>query len=134
MLTQLYPFLDPSHINASLTERLRALADDAERLQHTRSVSPSLLQTAPLLEYWVSTQRPEGLRLIGQVTGHPTFGESMIITSPLWFVDPEGNWIRTVSRFYRLGPPANPGEASLICSLKIEPFHTRDDHEPEDDA
>ncbi|ABE64500.1 hypothetical protein Nham_3780 [Nitrobacter hamburgensis X14] len=125
MLTQLYPFLDPSHITAGLIDRLRVLADDAAHLQ---SVSPSLLQTAPLLEYWVPVQRPEGVRLIGQVE------DRMIITSPLWFADPSGTWIRTLSRFYRLGSPANPGEASLISSLRIEPHDTRDDHEPEDDV
>jgi hypothetical protein len=128
MLTQLYPFLDPSHITAGLIDRLRALADDAAHLQRTRSVSPSLLQTAPLLEYWVPVQRLQGVRLVGQVE------DRMIITSPLWFADPDGTWIRTLSRFYRLGPPANLGEASLISSLTIEPHDTRDDHEPEGNA
>jgi hypothetical protein len=124
MLTQLYPFLDPSHITAGLIDRLRALADDAAHLQRTRMAFPSLLQTAPFLEYWVPVQRPEGVRLVGQVE------DRMIITSPLWFADPGGTWIRTLSRSYRLGPPANPGEASLISSLRIEPHDTRDDHEP----
>jgi hypothetical protein len=126
MLTQLYPFLDPSHITAGLIDRLRALADDAAHLQQTRSAS--LLQTALLLEYWVPVQRLQGVRLVGQVE------DRMIITSPLWFADPDGTWIRTLSRFYRLGPPANPGEASLISALKIEPHDARDDHELGDDA
>jgi hypothetical protein len=128
MLTQLYPFLDPSHIPAGLIDRLRALADDAAHLQRTRSVSPSLLLTAPLLEYWVPVQRPEGIRLVGQVE------DRMIITSRLWFADPDGTWIRTLSRFYRLGPPVNPGEASLISSLRIEPHDARDDGKVGDDA
>lgn len=128
MLTQYYRFLDPSRINAELIQRLCALADDAERLQQTPSVASPALETAPLLEYWVPAPRPEGLRLIGQV------GDRMILTSPLWFADPGGNWIRTLSRFYRLGPPANAGEASLITALRIKPHDGRDDHELEDGA
>jgi hypothetical protein len=32
------------------------------------------------------------------------------MTTALWFADPDGSWVRTLSRFYRLGPPANPDE------------------------
>ena len=85
MLIQLYPFLDPSHINAGLIGRLRALADDAAHLHSGAARLARLLQTAPLLEYWVPVQRPEGVRLIGQVE------DRMIITSPLWFADPDGS-------------------------------------------
>ena len=71
MLMQQFPFLDPIHATPDLVARLRALADDAARLQQTRSISPARLQTAPLLKYWVPLRRSEGLRLIGQVSGHP---------------------------------------------------------------
>jgi hypothetical protein len=128
MLTQSSPFLNPVHATADLAERLHALARDVEHLRQGQSVSPDLLQTAPVLEYWVAVQRPEGLRLIGQVD------DRMVITSPLWFADPAGNWIRTLSRFYRLGPPANPCEAALILSLKIEPHQTHDDTDAGCDA
>jgi hypothetical protein len=48
---------------------------------------------------------PAGVRLIGHVTGHPVHGDRAVVTSPVWFADPEGTWVRTLSRFYRLGPP-----------------------------
>ena len=134
MLTQLFPFLDPAHINPDLILRLYALADDAAHLQQRRSVSPALLRAAPLLKYWVPIRRPEGLRLIGQVRGHPLIKARMMMTSPLWFADPEGNWVRTLSRYYRLGPPANPAEASLITSLNIQAHDNGDDEAPEDEA
>ena len=134
MLTQLFPFLAPAHINPDLILRLYALADDAAHLQQRRSVSPALLRAAPLLQYWVPIRRPEGLRLIGQVRGHPLIKGRMIMTSPLWFADPDGRWVRTLSRFYRLGPPAHPAEASLVTALKIRARDTGDDEAPEDRA
>lgn len=127
MLTELFPFLDPIHATSDLALRLRTLADDTAHLQQKRSVSPALLRSAPRLKYWVPVQRPEGLRLIGQVTGHPLIKGPMIMTSPLWFADPGGNWIRTLSRYYRLGPPANPVEAELLSSLQITVHDAGDD-------
>ncbi|WP_438275830.1 DUF6634 family protein [Nitrobacter sp.] len=134
MLTQLFPLLDPVHATSDLVLRLRALADDAAHLQHVRSVSPALLRSAPLLKFWVPALRPEGLRLIGQVTGHPLIKGRMIMTSPLWFADPAGRWVRTLSRYYRLGPPANPVEASLITSLQITAPDTGNDETSEKGA
>lgn len=134
MLTQLFPFLDPSHATSDLIQRLRALADDAAHLQRMRTVPQALLRSAPLLKYWVPLRRPEGLRLIGQVSGHPIVVGRMIMTSPLWFADPEGKWVRTLSRYYRLGPPANSVEASLMSSERMTLPDTPDDETSEDRA
>ena len=105
MLTCLFSFLDPAHITSDLSRRLRALADDCDRLELGRPVSPIMLQKAPLLEDWVPAVTPQGVQLIGQVTGHPLLGDRAIATSSVWFADPDGAWARTLSRFYRLGPP-----------------------------
>lgn len=56
----------------------------------------------------------------------------MIMTSPLWFADPEGRWVRTLSRYYRLGPPASSVEADLLLSLQIAMRDTADDKTSED--
>jgi hypothetical protein len=116
MLTHLFPFLDPAHITPGLARRLRALADDCERLELGRSVSPVLLQKAPLLEDWAPAVRPEGLRLIGYATSHPLLGERAVVTSPVWFADPDGTWVRTLSRFYRLGSPIDPNGVRRILA------------------
>jgi hypothetical protein len=105
MLTRLFPFLDPAYVTPDLGRRLRALADDCDRLERGRSVSPALLQKAPLLEDWVPAITPQGVQLIGHVTGHPLLGDCAAATTPLWFADPNGTWVRSLSRFYRLGPP-----------------------------
>jgi hypothetical protein len=110
MLTQLYPFLDPARINADLAPRLRALADDCDHLALNRRVSPTLIQGAPLLEQWLPVLSPEGVRLAGHVIGHPIHRDSFVMTTALWFADPDDTWVRTLSRFYRLGPPCDPND------------------------
>ena len=105
MLTRLFPFLDPTHVTPDLGRRLRALAEDCDRLVGGRPVSPFVLQKAPLLEDWVPAITPQGVQLIGHVTGHPLLGDTAAVTTPLWLADPDGGWARSLSRFYRLGPP-----------------------------
>jgi hypothetical protein len=116
MLTQLFPFLDPRQNPGDLARRLRALADDCNRLALGHPVPPAILQKAPLLEDWIPAVTPEGVRLIGRATGHPTHGDRKVMTTPLWFAAPDGAWARTLSRFYRLGPPADPCDISRILT------------------
>ncbi|WMT73347.1 DUF6634 family protein [Bradyrhizobium sp. Ash2021] len=134
MLTQLFPFLDPAHITPDLARRLRALADDCDRLEFGRPVSPLLLQASPLLEGWVPAMTPEGVQLVGHASGHPIHGDRMVMTTALWWADPDGTWVRTLSRFYRLGRPAAPDDARRI----LTPFATSsgdgDDSGSEDEA
>jgi hypothetical protein len=127
MLTESFPFLDPRTITPDLVHRLRALADDAARLQHSRSPSPALLKAAPLIEDFVIAQTPLGLQLIGHVSGHPRLGDTMAATSPLWFADPNGTWVRTLSRFYRLGTPARPEDIKRIMAATGQSFADEED-------
>lgn len=131
MLTEFFPFLDPRYITPDLVHQLRALADDASRLQHSRSPSPALLKQAPLIEDFVIAQTPHGLQLIGHVSGHPLLGDRAVATSPLWFADPEGIWVRTLSRFYRLGTPARPEDIKRIMTATEESFAEDDDESSE---
>jgi hypothetical protein len=116
MLTRRFPFLDPAHITPDLARRLRALADDCDRFELGRPVSSLLLQKAQLLEDWVPAATPQGVQLIGHVTGHPQLGDRAIATSPVWFADPDGAWVRTLSRFYRLGPPLDPDDIGRVVT------------------
>ena len=103
----------------NLARRLRELADDSERLAVARAVPPIRLQTAPLLEDWVPVLTAQGVHLVGQASGHPLLGDRRVITSPLWFADPAGSWVRSLSRFYRLGPPADGEDVRRIQGPKF---------------
>jgi hypothetical protein len=87
--------------------RLLALADDMERVR--RGVPPEEMadEGAPLLDRWILAQRIVP-GLAGLSTGHPRLvGENRLIgTSDLWMLSEDRAWARTLSRWYRLGRPA----------------------------
>lgn len=95
-----------STIDADLPRRLRALADDLDRLRVSHKPSDEVLAAAPMLFSWRPLLRPQGLILAGVVTSHPTLRGPIITTSPIWLVAPDLTWVRTTSRVYRLGEPA----------------------------
>lgn len=62
------------------------------------------LQEAPLLEHWyVDAVAPGVFRLKGVVSGHPRIGDGWCTTGPLVAVAHDRTWVRTMSRYYRLG-------------------------------
>ncbi|MFC0242636.1 DUF6634 family protein [Rhodopseudomonas telluris] len=126
MLTRSFPFLDPSTITAEFSERLTSLARDCALLEHDISFVEARLRTAPTLDLYVPMLTPLGLRLVGQVTDHPQLGSRWIITSQLWFADPGGRWARTLSRFYNLARPADPGGQNPITNSSLSTFDDSD--------
>jgi hypothetical protein len=127
MLTQMFPFLDPTAVSSDLVSKLRALADDCERLCRRRGVSPFVLDAAPRLDDWVAMQTPLGIQLIGQVSGHPLLGDRAAVTSPLWIADPQGRWVRTLSRFYQLAAPADPADIHRVMASTMGASGTQGD-------
>jgi hypothetical protein len=135
MLTQQFPFLDPARITPELTARLQSLADDCARLAHDTAFVSARLRTAPVLDRYVPVITPLGVRLVGRVTGHPLLGSRKVVTSPIWFADPEAHWVRTLSRFYALRRPADPDALDHILTSARFAFDRRDDDSwPGDDA
>lgn len=88
--------------------RLAGLVADIERIRG--GASPEALAGAetPILDRWVFGQRLVPC-LAGLSTGHPRLpGENRLIgTSDLWLLSEDRNWARTLSRWYRLGRPAD---------------------------
>jgi hypothetical protein len=109
MLVRAFRFLDPARISSDLPDRLHALADDCERLHRSSAVPATVLSDAPLLQDWAPVPTSDGVRLAGYVTGHPIHGNCPVVTTPLWWADPSGGWVRSLSRFYRLGACAGDG-------------------------
>lgn len=98
--------LSPDAITPDLTGRLRRLADDLDGIATATAPTAAELGNAPLLVDWRLVVLLSGLSLTGFVAGHPLLGARKIVTSPLWVLDPDLAWARTLSRFYRLGVPA----------------------------
>ena len=90
-----------------LTEEVvRAGLAEADRLAAGEVPDPEVLAAAPLLRDWLIEPQSSGyFRLYGRVTGHPEIPDGWCTTSPVLHVGPDEAWVRTVSRFYRLGPP-----------------------------
>jgi hypothetical protein len=103
MLTEAFPFLLPDNVGGELSARLRGLAYDLERIRAGVAPTAEELARAPLIVDWGTALSPLGLQLIGSVTGHPLLGDRAALTSQVWAADPDGQWVRTISRFYRLG-------------------------------
>ena len=105
MLTDDFPFLLSRRIEPDLAARLRVLAGDLERIAAGGAPTAAELAGAPLLADWRSILSPVGLRLMGRVSRHPRLGDTNAMTSQLWAAGGDSTWIRTLSRFYKLGKP-----------------------------
>ncbi len=115
MLTRAFPFLLPSHIELDLPDKMRRLGDDLERLRSGTGPTDAEIAAAPLIEDWHAVLTPTGLRLTGFVSGHPRLGNRSTVISQLWAADASGRWVRTLSRFYRLGRAA--GVAGMLSDV-----------------
>ena len=97
--------LSPDAVTPALTAKLRHLATDLDRIAVAAAPTTAELAKAPLLVDWRIVLSLSGLALTGFAAGLPQLGARAIVTSPLWVLDPELSWARTLSRFYRLGVP-----------------------------
>ncbi|MFY0595230.1 MAG: hypothetical protein JXQ85_02255 [Cognatishimia sp.] len=60
---------------------------------------------APTIHKWITVKTGARVALWGQVTGHPERIEQDVMTSPLFYIDPETGFARTRSRWYWLDKP-----------------------------
>ena len=97
--------LSPTAATPELTAKLRRLACDLDRIAVAAAPTAAELSQAPLLVDWRLVLGLSGLALTGFAAGHPRLGSRRIVTAPLWVLDPELRWARTLSRFYVLGVP-----------------------------
>lgn len=88
--------------------RLSSLLADMQAIQRGLAPEDMIDGEAPLLDRWVLGRRLVPC-LAGLSTGHPRLvGEHRAIcTSDLWLLSEDRYWARTLSRWYRLGRPAD---------------------------
>jgi hypothetical protein len=126
MLTKQFPFLDPDRISVDFAEQLRMLVQDCADLARDPSFALERLRTAPQLDLYVPLITPIGIHLVGRLSDHPRPDAGPIVTSQLWFADPEGSWVRTLTQLYRLGRPADPDGRDRIETSALMVFDGRD--------
>jgi|APMI01.1.fsa_nt_gi hypothetical protein len=94
-----------------LSDRLRELADDMEAIEEGVAPTEQDLMSAPVLTGW--SQLPQQVPVIaGIVAGHPSL-QNFIMTSQVYASDGR-TWVRTLSRWYRLGPPTAEPDTSPL--------------------
>ena len=90
------------------SERLQRARADVRRPLDGWRPDPDTLAEAPILTDWTLIEQGAAF-LMGRLRGHPHIGAGHRgVTSILVAVDKNWFWVRTISRFYRLGA-AGPG-------------------------
>ena len=91
------------HVDSLVSRRTRSTTRPSRR--HRGRPLRRRLSAAPRLDSWIVLQEATGrLALTGDVTGHPILGTAEIVTSRLFGIDASAGWVRTFSRWSRLGP------------------------------
>ncbi|PSH65298.1 DUF6634 family protein [Phyllobacterium sophorae] len=86
--------------------RLESLLRDLRAIRDGDAPSEATLLAAPVLSHWTYARRLSPC-FTGYMSGHPDIGEGHYgVTSEIWFTDPQYRFVRSLSRFYRLGMPA----------------------------
>jgi hypothetical protein len=88
------------------THRLsKALTEDLERIVAGHQPTAAELSAAPIIDNWLFVPRPE-TALAGLISGHPLLGAGPGVTSGIFALDEAHSWVRTWTRWYRLGRQA----------------------------
>lgn len=70
-----------------------------------RGPTPEQISNAPRIDGWWIADLGGYLRARGDLSGHPDITDPFVTTSPIFGFDAAAGWMRTYSRFYRLGQP-----------------------------
>jgi len=96
----------------SLPDRLRDLADDIESVAAGLGPSAADIAEAPILDAWEYGIIPVRV-LRGRVSGHPDIADGRPARTSEVYLTDRMTWARTLSRWYRLGVPADGATTGL---------------------
>lgn len=82
--------------------------------------TPEQIENAPFLDRWWIADFHSRLRAQGDLSGHPDLPSAFVSTSPLVGFDAEAGWLRSRSRFYRLGKPHVLPGSTLKNSIPLD--------------
>jgi hypothetical protein len=85
--------------------RLESLAADLRAIGAGTAPIPADLADAPVISNWRRATRPVPC-VVGLGSGHPRVPDGPVTTIDLWAADPTAGWVRTLGRYYVLGPCA----------------------------
>ena len=85
-------------------DRCDRLLSDLKAIREGAGPTEAELAAAPLIDQFSKVYEPVPC-LTGFIHGHPGLPDGPGRTSDLWVVAPEQGWVRTISRYYRLGQP-----------------------------
>lgn len=88
----------------------KSLAKDIAAIISGTRPTRAELESAPLLQRYRFVPRSVP-SAVGYGIGHPRLPDGPVKTSQIFVLDPDLRWIRTLSRFYRLGAQM-PGAAT----------------------
>ncbi len=94
----------------TLREDMIGFLEDVARLAEGWTPSEDDLRAAPRLDRWrIGTIGPT-IAIRGFVSGHPNCQDGVgVEVGPVQVFHDDGLWVRTLSRFYRLGPYGDCG-------------------------
>lgn len=81
--------------------------------------SDEVLAAAPFLNLWWIRRAGAFYRACGMLSGHPSIEDPYVTTSPIMGLNADEGWMRTRSRFYRLGKPF---EFEAMSVVEAEPI------------
>lgn len=87
-----------------LKDKLKSLAADLELISSGEGPSPNDLIESPILVDWELIELPV-TAIAGYAIGHPKLGSGHVTTTQIFAIAHDRTWVRTLSRYYRLGQP-----------------------------
>lgn len=82
--------------------------------------APEKLASSPIIDGWWIIKAGAFLRARGQLTAHPTIDDPFVTTSPIIGFDHGNGWMRTRSRYYRLGATIDLGKLKIVEAVPLD--------------